>query len=189
MSTAYRTPARPPQSVPRRSGVAPAAMRRVSDRVSPTVQARPAQFRSPDRSVRTLPFPNRDSRVRQLPILRALPVWLRVLLMVQRSSTAIAVVLVAAMLIVYGSTVYTQQLWSKEYRKLKTSQRNERQLVSASEALKAQAAQQSERPGAGLVPQTPADLLFVQPSALRPQQSLKAAPSAAPASTAAPAGY
>ena len=184
MSTAYRTTARPPQSVPRRSGTAPVPLRRVSDRIGPAVQSRPNPRSTP------LPFPSRNPRVQQLPTLRALPVWLRVLLMVQRSSTAIAVVLVAAMLVVYGSTVYTQQLWSKEYRKLKTSQRNERQLVSASEALKAQAAQQSERPGSGLVPQIPADLLFVQPSALRPQQSLNAIapPPTAPAA-AAPAGY
>jgi hypothetical protein len=200
MSTAFRTNARPPKGVPPRPGAVPRpAQSQVRDRINPGVPARSAPLSAAhrklqdrklqDRRLENFRSQNPRTQVRQLPIQQSLPLWLRVLMLMQRSSTAIAAVLVLAMLVVYGSTVYTQQLWSKEYRKLKTSQRHERQLVSASEALKTQAAQQAERPGAGLVPQTPADLLFVQPSALRPQQSLNAIAPPPTAPVAPPAGY
>jgi hypothetical protein len=198
MSTAFRTNARSPKAFPPRPGAVPRpAQSQVRDRMNSSAPPRPAprsvanrrlqDHRLQDRRVENFRSQHPRTQVRQLPTQRALPLWLRVLRLMQHSSTAIAAVLVLAMLVVYGSTVYTQQLWSKEYRKLKTSQRNERQLVSASEALKTQAAQQAERPGAGLVPQTPADLLFVQPSALRPQQSLTV--TAPPPPAAPPAGY
>ena len=179
MSTAYRTVARP-KSFPR--AASPAIGQRLADRPRSVQSAQP-------RALKPLPGSRSVAQIRRLPTPRALPLGLRLLLLVQRSSTAIAAVLVLATLVVYGSTVYTQQLWSKEYRKLKTSQRHERQFVTASEALKARASQQAERPGSGLVPQTPASLLFVQPSAPRPQPVVKAiAPPSAPP-VAPPTGY
>ncbi|MBW4695453.1 MAG: hypothetical protein KME27_27195 [Lyngbya sp. HA4199-MV5] len=93
--------------------------------------------------------------------------WLRVLIQAQRGSLVIAFVLVIATLLVYGSTVYTQQLWSKEYRKLKTLQRNEREMTATSASLENQLALQAERPGSGLVPQTPESTIFLQPAPQR----------------------
>jgi len=89
------------------------------------------------------------------------------LIQAQRGSLVIAFVLVTATLIVYGSTVYTQQLWSKEYRKLKTLQRNEREMIATSASLENQLALQAERPGSGLVPQTPDSTIFLQPAPQR----------------------
>jgi len=86
---------------------------------------------------------------------------------VQRGSLVVAFILVTATLIVYGSTVYTQQLWSKEYRKLKTLTRNEREMVATNEGLKNQLALQAGRPGSGLVPQTPDSTIFLQPALQR----------------------
>jgi len=84
----------------------------------------------------------------------------------------VAFVLVTAALVVYGSTVYTQQLWSKEYRKLKHLQRSERQMVSATALTQGELAQQAQRPGSGLVPKTSTNMLFLQPSPPRPTQVL-----------------
>jgi hypothetical protein len=87
----------------------------------------------------------------------------------------IAFILVIATLMVYGSTVYTQQLWSKEYRKLKTLQRNEREMTATSASLENQLALQAERPGSRLVPQTPESTIFLQPAPQR--QPLETTPS------------
>lgn len=96
-----------------------------------------------------------------------MPLWLRLLIQAQRGSLIIAFVLVTATLFVYSSTVYTQQLWSKEYRKLKTLTRNEREMIATSESLKHQLALQAGQPGSGLVPQTPDSTIFLQPALQR----------------------
>lgn len=76
------------------------------------------------------------SAVRKLPTASPVPNWLRLLIQAQRGSLIVTFALVIATLMVYGGTVYMQQLWSKEYRKLKTMQRSERQMLAASEVLK-----------------------------------------------------
>jgi hypothetical protein len=92
----------------------------------------------------------------------------QLLVQAQRGSLVIAFILVTATLIVYGSTVYTQQLWSKEYRKLKTLQRNEREMIATNEGLKNQLALQADQPGSGLVSPTPDSTIFLQPAPQRP---------------------
>jgi hypothetical protein len=92
-----------------------------------------------------------------------------------RASIILAFILGVAALVVYGSTVYTQQLWSKEYRKLKTLQRNERELLAAGESLKGQIAQQAERPGSQLIPKTPSSMIFLKPEPLRTTPALPTA--------------
>jgi hypothetical protein len=79
----------------------------------------------------------------------------------------VAFVLVIAGLVVYASTVYTQQLWGREYGKLKKLQRSERQLVAASEVLRNHIANQADQPGSGLIPNTMANAIFLQAEPLR----------------------
>lgn len=151
----------------------------------------PRGSRSPQKSDRRppgLPVPP-HSVVRRLPAPKRMPRWLLLLIRLQRSSTVLALILVVATLIVYSSTVYTQQLWSKEYRRLKDDQRSERQLVSTSEALKNQLSQQAERPSSGLIPKTPSSMLLVQPAPPR-SASLPAVVTPKPESMiVAPLGY
>ena len=181
MSTAFRS--------------APPSRRPASTRRSPLypLPAPPKPVRSmPQRSkppLRAVAAPAGATTVRRLPTQRSLPLWLRLLMQAQRGSLVIAFILVAATLIVYGSTVYTQQLWSKEYRKLKTLQRNEREMIATNEGLKNQLALQADRPGSGLVPQTPDNTIFLQPAPLRP--TLSTSPSAPKAEIApnTPLGY
>jgi hypothetical protein len=105
--------------------------------------------------------------VRKLPPAPPLPNWLRLLVQAQRGSLIVTFALIVATLVVYGGTVYMQQLWSKEYRKLKTMQRSERQMLAASEVLKNQIIQQAESPNSGLVAKTPQHTLVLESSPIR----------------------
>jgi hypothetical protein len=90
------------------------------------------------------------------------------LIQLQRGSLIVTFILVTAALVVYGSTMYLQQLWSKEYRKLKTMQRSERQMLAAEGFLKNQIIQQAEQPGSGLVPKTPEHTIYLPSAPPRP---------------------
>lgn len=128
----------------------------------------------------------RKSAVQQLPVGET-PSWLRSLLITQKVSLIAAFGLAGAVLMLYGWTVYSQQLWGKEYRKLEQLRRNERQYAASSEVLKNQIVKQSDQPGTVLVPQTPDSLIFLKSAAARPQKP--AAPTAGQASPTAPLGY
>lgn len=92
------------------------------------------------------------------------PVWLLRLYAAHRHSGIIAFVLVATTLVIYGWTVYSQQLWSQSYRKLQTLQRDERQLTTTIEVLKNKMAQEAQIPTAGLVSPSPASAIFLPPA-------------------------
>ncbi|PSB02569.1 hypothetical protein [Merismopedia glauca] len=112
-------------------------------------------------------YPESVSPVPDLkPTPLALP-WLRSLLVAQRSTTAICFLLVAGLLSVYTWTVYTQQLWTREYRKLESLQRQERQMTAANEVLKNSLADTAERPESGLLPTSVANSIFVIPAPQR----------------------
>ncbi|PZV17887.1 MAG: hypothetical protein DCF22_03050 [Leptolyngbya sp.] len=142
-------------------------------------------------SVRNRKTPNAPlAAVSQLSTARLLPNWLRLLMQAQRGSLVVTFALVVATLMVYGGTMYMQQLWGKEYRKLKTMQRSERQMLAASEVLKNQIIQQAESPNSGLVAKTPQHTLILESAPIRTVK-----PAAIPvviraeASTNAPLGY
>ena len=113
---------------------------------------------SPATNLKTVPY---------LPNSRRTPLWLKSLVGAQRSSSVVVFLLIAAVMVVYGQTVYTQQMWSREYRKLETLQRHERQLTTTNESLKDQIVQQSEKSTTGLVPITSHNSIFVKPAPLR----------------------
>ncbi|WP_107669239.1 hypothetical protein [Cyanothece sp. BG0011] len=93
-----------------------------------------------------------------------LPLALQFLLLVQKSSTTFTCGLVAITLGVYGWTVYAPTLWSQEFSKLKTLQRNERQLAATNESLKHKMAEQAEEPASGLTPPNPYQSIFLSPA-------------------------
>ncbi|MCP6759839.1 MAG: hypothetical protein NHB32_13985 [Fischerella sp. CENA71] len=93
-----------------------------------------------------------------------IPMWLLRFYAINRYSGIVAFVLVATTLIIYGWTVYSQQLWSQSYRKLQTLQRDERQLTTTIEVLKNKMAQEAQTPGAGLVSPSPAGAIFLPPA-------------------------
>lgn len=128
-----------------------------------------------------------------IPQSESIPVWLTWLIRWQRRSSAIAFLLVSATLAVYGGTVYTQQLWNREYRQLETLQLQQRQLTAASEVLKNQLAQQAEQQDTGLIPATPNTNLFLQPAQQQPLPVPSSTPPTAPGSNPqllpTPVGY
>lgn len=126
-----------------------------------------------------------------MPTQQPLPGWLRLLILAQRSSLVVTFVVVITTLFVYGSTVYTQQLWSKEYRKMTSLQRSERQMVAASEVMKGQIVQQADHSGAGMVRRTQEQAVFLQPAPERPAQPMDPLLSQplAPANSSAPLSY
>jgi hypothetical protein len=116
------------------------------------------------------------------PQSESIPLWLTWLIQWQRRSSVVTFLLVSATLAVYGGTVYTQQLWNREYRQLETLQLQQRQLTAASEVLKHQLAQQAEQQNTGLIPATPNTNLFLQPAQQQPLPSPSSTPATAPGS-------
>jgi hypothetical protein len=133
----------------------------------PTVNSMVTQSKvTPSSAVTSMPSRTAAQNIEKLNVSqRPKPVWFSSLRIVQRSSDLMAFLLVATTLSIYSWTVYTQQQWSKEYRKLEDLQHQERQLTTTNAVMKNQLAQQAEQGGSGLRPPTPSDSV-VLPSAL-----------------------
>ncbi len=126
------------------------------------------------------PFNQRRPRSRQQAIARygkvtpltasrkRLPVWLRLLKRLERTSTLTTFLLGIGVLAIYSFTVYLQQRWSDAYADLQSLHRKERGLTAAIASLKEQLAKDAENPNAGLVPQRPNNTIHLKAS---PQSS------------------
>lgn len=125
--------------------------------------------------------------VKALPDRPLLPAWIRSLLKIQKTSVGLAVVLATATVGVYGWSVYSQQLWGKEYNRLQQLRHQERQLTASSEMLKHDIAKHVNAKELGLVPQSAEQTIFLKPAPERkPAAQRETAPAAPPA---APLGY
>lgn len=103
-----------------------------------------------------------------MPSSQASPLWLLRLYSLHRYSSVMAFVLVAATLMIYGWTVYSQELWSQGYRRLQNLQRHERQLTTTNATLTNKMATEAEQPAAGLVSPTPGRAIFLPPASQSP---------------------
>ncbi|MBD2493115.1 hypothetical protein [Nostoc sp. FACHB-280] len=131
------------------------------------------------------------SKVSHVPTAEVLPTWLLRLYTVHRYSSVVTFLLVAVALVVYGWTVYSQELWNQEFRRLQNLQRNERQLTTTNAMLKNKMAEEAEKPSAGLVSPTPDKTIFL-PSApdtanSSPSNTTPNSPTQQP--TSSPLGY
>jgi hypothetical protein len=125
--------------------------------------------------------------VKALPDRPLLPAWMRSLLKIQKTSVGLAVVLATATVGVYGWSVYSQQLWGKEYNRLQQLRHQERQLTASSEMLKHDIAKHVNAKELGLVPQSAEQTIFLKPAPERkPAPQRETAP---PAPPAPPLGY
>lgn len=111
-------------------------------------------------SDRVIPMPNAKK-----------PLWLLRLNSLQRRSSAIAFCLVAAMLAIYGGTVYAERTSLRERQQLETLQRRERQLTITTEVLKSKMAQQAEQPDNELVPPDATKTIVLKPAPQRPNRT------------------
>lgn len=150
---------------------------------SPIPRPRIARPTSPQRR-----SPKSNRRVESLPKNLGYPFWLRSLLLLQRTSSLITLILMTATLATYGWTVYIQQKWAEQYRQLDTLQRRERQYTAASEILKHQYANHAETADTGLVAPNPANTVFLPSAPARPLQPV-AEPILAPPVAKTPMGY
>ncbi len=125
-------------------------------------------------------------QIPSLPKSRSVPVWLLRLCYLQKGTSKIALLLAAAMLAVYSWTAYSQQKWSQAYRKLETLQLHERQLMTSSEVLKNQMAQQAQQPSTGLVPANPAEAIVLQLAPQRPSHAAEPIPTSTQTDKATP---
>ncbi|MBE9129651.1 hypothetical protein IQ257_26935 [Coleofasciculus sp. LEGE 07092] len=133
--------------------------------------------------------PQRQKVERLHPSRQLIPAWLKVFVVLQRGSDWLTFFLIATTLTIYSWTVYTQQQWALEYRKLETLQRDERQLTTTNEVIKDQLAQQAERPATGLVNPSTANTILLSPA---PERQLKTPSTQIPHSEAVattPLGY
>ena len=156
-----------------RSGSTPMPSRRQRrSNTNKTVTPTPGQL-----GKQQLPKQNRSSvtpkslrvnqeRVPVMPNSESAPLWLLRLHAIHRNSSIVAFLLVAATLVVYGWTVYSQELWSQAYHKLQNLQRQDRQLTTTNEVLQNKMAVEGEKPSAGLVAPTPAGMIFINPASV-----------------------
>lgn len=117
------------------------------------------------------------------------PWWLRSLFYLNYGSGFLTTGLIIATLITYGSVVSTQKQWSEEYRQLESLRRTERQLITANEVIKNQAAQQSTK-SKELVRVDPYKRVYLPtptPATPAPKGNIKPSPNINPPAT--PLGY
>jgi hypothetical protein len=99
------------------------------------------------------------------------PIWLLRLHSVYRYSSVATFLFVAATLVVYGWTVYYQELWSQNYRTLQSLQRHERQLTTTNAALIKKMAEEGEKPESGLISPNPGETIFLPSTSLSPNSA------------------
>jgi Na+(H+)/acetate symporter ActP len=121
----------------------------------------------------------------------AVPIWLMRFYTLQRYSSVTTFLLVATTLIVYGLTVYSQELWGQNYRRLQNLQRQERQLTTTNATLTNKMAEDAEKSTAGLDLPTPARTIFLPPADQTPNSIIpsKTPNSETPQPTSPSLGY
>lgn len=164
-------------STRRRSGVRPVV--RSEQYVKPVRD-------DPTDGVRVIPVTAAPS---QIASQQQAPNWLRVLIGLERCVSVMTIALGAATLTVYGLTVSSGQQWSRDYNRLQSLQRYERQLRVANEMLKNQMAEQAENPDTGLVPQNPANTIFLPPTLEGNSSAISPVPSTKAGKFTMPLGY
>jgi hypothetical protein len=110
--------------------------------------------------------------VKTLPNLDAYPVprWLRLLISAQRLSITVTVLLTVAVFGVYSWTVYAQEAWNKQYRRLEELKRHERNLTATEGLLEHSLIRDAQRNSdRRLVRETPEQAIFLQSA---PRRSL-----------------
>jgi len=156
----------PSSRVPARIELAPTAPRRAP------LHSPPLRLATPSRRASAAP----NTTVRRLPQPKSSPSWLKLILLLQRSSGGVALLLGAALLAVYGWTAYIQQAWGQDYQSLQALQRQERQLSVANEILSSQMAQAAESPNSGLVLPQAGEAIFLEASPAQSPLPAQAAP-------------
>lgn len=124
--------------------------------------------------------------IHQFPQQNSVPVWLRSLLTVQRRAKILFGGIFGLSLVVYGYTVYTQDLWKQQHGQLTRLQIQERQQGAMNENLKHQMAVAAEQPLNGLENPDPQKMIFITGAPQRPTKLPPAASSPKPVTESKP---
>jgi len=103
-----------------------------------------------------------------MPDRMPLPAWLRTLKKIENLSVVVALLLVGSAVVSYGWAVYSQQLWGKNYSRLDTLRRDERQLLKGSELMKNDIVRHSNPKQYGLMPRNSDHMVVIPSAPLRP---------------------
>ncbi len=143
----------------------------------------------PQRQRQSAVFSAKTSVTRLPKQSQQLPLWLKLLVVAQQGSTALAGGLMAAALMVYSWTVYVDKMVFRTSRELEALKAETQQMTTTNETLKHTLAERAAQTGSGFRDYQPGQALFVVPAPVRPG----ADPSGTPAETATdlprPLGY
>ena len=126
--------------------------------------------------------PANNRNVKRLPRTNSfpLPLWLRLLITTQKLSIAATVSLTVSVFIIYGWTVYAQEQWNQQYKKLELLQRQERQLTNAAGSFNNEMLQSIQKKPGDLVRESPEKSIFLQAVPLRPKREVPSTVSEVP---------
>jgi hypothetical protein len=102
-----------------------------------------------------------NERVKTISDFPKLPAELKLLIFLQKSTFIFSLALITSALTIFGLTVRIPQAWDLEYKKLKTLQRQERQLIATNEIERKKLIQQTETQSNNLVYPQPEHALFL----------------------------
>jgi hypothetical protein len=114
-----------------------------------------------------------NKSVKRLPRANAfpLPLWLRVLMSTQKLSIVVTVLLTMSVFAIYGWTVYAQEQWNQQYKKLEQLKRQERQLTAAEGSFDNDMLRSVQKKPGELVRERPEQSIFLQAAPLRPKNN------------------
>ena len=123
-----------------------------------------------------------NKNVKRLPRTNSfpLPLWLRVLMVTQKLSIAMTVMLTISVFAIYGWTVYAQEQWNQQYKKLEQLKRQERQLTTAEGVFDNDMLRSVQKKPGELVRERPEQSIFLQAAPLRPKRDVPATVSELP---------
>ncbi len=129
-----------------------------------------------------IPQPIKNRNIKRLPRTNSfpLPLWLRVLMTTQKLSIAATVILTISVFAIYGWTVYAQEQWNQQYKKLEQLKRQERQLTNAAGSFDHEMLQSIQKKPGDLVRESPEKSIFLQAAPLRPKREVPSTVSEVP---------
>ena len=140
----------------------------------------------PQRSLQVAPSVASRPKVTSLTKALELPLWLRLILAIQQSSSLLVMILGVLTLGSYASVVYSQHRWGQTYETLEGLRQEEYQVTAINESLKEHLVSTAAKTP-GMKCPDPSDLVFVQPTEPRP--AVETPPTNTVPATTFPLGY
>ncbi|MEE3719835.1 hypothetical protein V2H45_24140 [Tumidithrix elongata RA019] len=127
--------------------------------------------RPSQRNTRRSPAPQRN--VKNLPRRASVPLpgWLQFLIAIQKISITSTVLLTVSVFGIYAWTVYAQESWNNQHKKLEQLQRQERQLTAAEAFIGNDLVKKFQTQPGELVRESPERSIFLESAPTRPNRA------------------